>query len=169
MGTLALAKTPPSLPVSDGVKRSVPEPCESVELPQVKSGPVLLLLPLAVRHAALPPLAGAVGSDNEPAGPSTVLSWNGWSNRTVPAARALGADAVIPAVIMLSTSVTDTAHGIIRRTSRETVITRLLFRVARSVLRVNRPGVGAHVAVRLRRGRSGRPARQSGHHLQDND
>jgi hypothetical protein len=38
-------------------------------------------------------------------------------------------------VIMLSTSVTDTAHNIIRRTSRETTITRLLFRVARSVLR----------------------------------
>ena len=130
-----LAKMPPSLPVSAGVKRSLPEPLLSVELPQVNSGPVVLVLPLAVRHALLPPPTGAVGRDTDPAGPSTVLSWNGWLNRTVPAASALGADAAIPAVIMLSTSVTDTAHGIIRRTSRETIITRLLFRVARSVLR----------------------------------
>ena len=67
------------------MKRSLPEPLLSVELPQVNSGPVVLLLPLAVRHAALGGV-GAVGSDTDPAGPSTVLSWNGWLNRTVPAA-----------------------------------------------------------------------------------
>ena len=68
--------------------------------------------------------------------------------------------AAIPAVIMLSTSVTDTAHGIIRRTSRETTITRLLFRVARSVLR----GIGLPSARTSRSGsdvadRAGLPGR----------
>ena len=67
----------------------MPEPCESVELLQLASG-FVVALPAAVRHAALVPV-GAVGSDTEPAGPSTVLSWNGWLNRTVPAASALGA------------------------------------------------------------------------------
>jgi hypothetical protein len=50
---------------------------------QLASG-FLVVLPAADRQTALVPLAGA-GTDTEPAGPSTVLSWNGWLNSTVPA------------------------------------------------------------------------------------
>src|SRR5882724_12227679 len=95
VGTLVLANTPPSCPVTAWVRRSLPEPCASVGAPQLASG-FLTALPAAVRHAALPPPTGAVGMDTDPAGPSTVLSLNGWLNRTVPAADAVGADAATP-------------------------------------------------------------------------
>src|SRR5580700_4620873 len=84
VGTLVLAKTPPSWVVVAGVRRSLPEPCASVAVVQLATG-LAVAFPAALRHAALVPV-GAVGRDNEPAVPSTVLSWNGWLNSTVPVA-----------------------------------------------------------------------------------
>jgi len=95
----------------------LPEPCASVGAPQLASG-FLTALPAAVRHAALVP-AGAVGMDTDPAGPSTMLSWNGWLNRTVPAADALGADTAIPMVTVVTTIIMATARDVIRLASRE--------------------------------------------------
>ena len=75
---------------------------------QLASG-LAVALPAADRQAALVPV-GAAGIDTEPAGPSTVLSWNGWLNSTVPAAKALGADTVTPTAIALINSVTARAR-----------------------------------------------------------
>lgn len=95
----------------------------------------MFLLPEAVRQAKLPPPTGAVGRDTDPAGPSTVLSWKGWLNRTVPpAADAVGAGAAIPAVTVPITSSTTAARDVIRWAIREKTIPRLLFRVASSAL-----------------------------------
>ncbi len=128
-----LANTPPSSPVTAWVKRSVPEPCVSVGAAQLASG-FLVALPTAVRHAKLLPPAPGAGRDTDPTGPSTVLSWKGWLNKTVPAADALGAGATIPTVTMLITRSTAAAGDTIRRASREKTIPRLLFRVASSAL-----------------------------------
>src|ERR1700733_9975000 len=84
VGMLVLAKTPPSWVCELAVRRSLPEPCASVPVGQLASG-LAVALPAAVRQATLVPV-GDVGRDNEPAAPSTVLSWNGWLNSTVPAA-----------------------------------------------------------------------------------
>ncbi len=83
------AKIAPFWPVVFGVSRSFPEPWASVLVGQLPSG-VPEALPAAVRQASLVP----DGSDTAPAGPSTLLSWNGWLNSTVPAAEAPRADAV---------------------------------------------------------------------------
>ncbi len=85
---LVPANTPPSRDVAADVKRSLPEPCGSVEVLQLASG-FLVALPAADRQAELVP-AGAAGIDAVPAGPSTVLSWNGWLNSTVPPAALAG-------------------------------------------------------------------------------
>src|ERR1700733_15608958 len=103
VGTLVLAKTPPSWVNAFDVSRSLPEPCGSVGVVQLARG-LAVALPAGERQAALVPV-GAAGSDTEPAGPSTVLSWNGWLNNTVPAAKALGGDTVVatPATLIKST------------------------------------------------------------------
>jgi hypothetical protein len=90
----------------------LPEPCGSVELGQLASG-LAVALPAADRQASLVPV-GDAGIDTEPAGPSTVLSWNGWLNSTVPAADAFGADTAMPAVTPLISSVTARARRSIR-------------------------------------------------------
>jgi hypothetical protein len=95
----------------------LPEPCASVKVGQLASG-LAVALPAAVRHAVLPLAAGAVGSASDPAGPSRVLSWNGWLNSTVPAADAFGADTVIPTAPTLITSVTAIARATVRWASR---------------------------------------------------
>ena len=144
-----LANTPPSSPVSAWVKRSLPEPCVSVGAAQLASG-FLVALPAAVRQAKLLPPAPGAGRDTDPTGPSTVLSWNGWLNRTVPDADALGAGAAaIPTVTIPITSSTAAAGDVIRWAIREKTILRLLFRVASSVLEG-----GAAFRRRERRGRA---------------
>ena len=130
-----LLNAPPSSPVKAWVKRSVPRPCESVGALQVNRGPVLFLLPEAVRQAKLLPPALAVGRDTDPTGPSTVLSWNGWLNRTVPAADARGACTAIPMVTKPITSITATAGDTVRLASGQRTILRLLSRVASLVLK----------------------------------
>jgi len=95
----------------------LPEPCKSVTVGQLASG-LAVALPAAVRHAVLPLTAGAVGRDTDPAVPSTVLSWNGWLNRTMPAASAFGACTATPAVTMLVSSITAAARDTIRRARR---------------------------------------------------
>src|SRR5450432_35752 len=103
MGRLVVANTPPSRLVTFEVRRSFPEPCASVEVLQLASG-FLTAFPAADRQTELVP-DGDVGTDTEPAGPSTVLSWNGWLNSVVPAASALGAAAVIlTAAALISSS-----------------------------------------------------------------
>jgi hypothetical protein len=104
VGTLVLLKMPPSWVVVAEVRRSVPEPCVSDVVGQLASG-LAVALPAAVRQAELVTV-GDAGIDTDPAGPSTVLSWNGWLNSTVPAAAALGAGATIPTVTALITSST---------------------------------------------------------------
>src|ERR1700691_4510783 len=113
VGTVPLAKTAPTLPPVSGVRRSVPEPCVAVAVGQLASG-LAVALPAAVRHAALVPLCAA-GNETEPAGPSTVLSWNGWLNSTVPDAKALGADAAIPTATELTNNVMAAARATVRR------------------------------------------------------
>src|ERR1700683_4881802 len=131
------------------VSRSLPAPCASVAVGQVASG-LAVALPAAVRHAVLPLAAGAVGSDTDPAVPSTVLSWNVWLNSTVPAAaRARGADNVVPTATALIRSVAAVARATIRRVRRR-AISRLLFRLS-----AGRPG--AKQPFRLR-GPGGRAA-----------
>ena len=117
----------------------------SVASPQLASG-FLMALPAADRQAVLVPV-GAVGIDTDPAGPSTVLSWNGWLNSTVPAAKALGADTAVATAAVLITSMTATARDTIRSTRREKGIHRLLLRVASLALR--------RAAAFRRRGRGG--------------
>jgi len=136
VGTLVLANAPPP----DREDRGEAEPARALRIVRGDAAGerVLGRVAAADRHAKLPPPFGAVGSDTDPAGPSTVLSWNGWLNRTVPAASALGA-AAMATVISPITSMTATAHDIIRRTSRALIITRLLFRIAGSVPRADRP------------------------------
>ena len=63
----------------------MPEPWVSFGDGQLASG-LAVELPDAVRQAEFVTPLGAVGTDTEPAGPSTVLSLNGWLNSTVPAA-----------------------------------------------------------------------------------
>ena len=82
-------------------------------LGQLASG-LAVALPAAERQAALVPL-GAAGSDTEPAAPSTVLSWNGWLNSTVPDAKALGAATVIPTAVTLINSTIAAARDTARR------------------------------------------------------
>src|SRR5580700_10282037 len=109
VGTLVLAKIAPTFPPVSGVRRSLPEPCASVAVGQLASG-LAVGLPAAVRQAALAP----VGSDTDPAGPSTVLSWNGWLNNTVPAAKAFGAATVIAAVAPVTSSAATVTRDTIR-------------------------------------------------------
>src|SRR5579872_5677416 len=97
VGTLVLAKTPPSWVVVLGVRRSLPEPWASVAVEQLASG-LAVAWPAAVRQAELVPV-GDAGRDNEPAVPSTVLSWNGWSNSTVPVAAFAASSVGTPAAI----------------------------------------------------------------------
>jgi len=123
-----LAKMPPSWVVRLGVSRSFPEPCASVAVGQLASG-LAVVLPAALRQATLVPV-GAVGIDTEPAGPSTVLSWNGWLNSTVPAAKASGADTVIPTATVLISSSTAVVRDTARRASREKAIPRLLLKLS---------------------------------------
>src|SRR3984885_12481128 len=116
VGTLVLANTPPSWVNALDVNRSLPEPCGSVVVVQLASG-LATALPAADRQATLV-LVGVAGIDTEPAGPSTVLSWNGWLNSTVPAARALGAIAAVPATAALISSVAAATRDTTRRASR---------------------------------------------------
>jgi hypothetical protein len=132
VGTLVLLNAPPSSPVTAWVKRSLPEPCASVGALQLASG-FLVALPAAVRHAKLLPPAPGAGRDTDPVEPSTVSSWNGWLNRTVPAASALGADTVVPTVTALITSITAAARDTIRLASGEKTIPCLLSGLSRSV------------------------------------
>jgi len=77
---------PPTLPPESGVSLSVPEPWLSFGDGQLASG-FAVELPEAVRQAEFAaPLAVELGTDTEPAGPSTVLSLNGWLKSTVPEA-----------------------------------------------------------------------------------
>src|ERR1700722_8713039 len=131
VGTLVLANTPPSSPVTAWVKRSLPEPCVSVGKLHVASG-FLVALPAAVRQAKLAPPAPGVGRETDPAGPSTVLSWKGWLNRTVPAADALGAGAAIATLTVPMTSSTAVAREVIRWAIREKTIPRPRVQVASS-------------------------------------
>ena len=108
-----LAKTPPSRPVPLDVRRSLPEPCASVAVVQLASG-LAVAFPAADRQATLV-LVGVAGKATEPAGPSTVLSWNGWLNSTVPDAKALGADTAIPNPTELTSSVIAAARATICR------------------------------------------------------
>ena len=93
---------------------------------QLASG-FLMALPAADRQATLA-LVGVAGSDTDPAGPSTVLSWNGWLNSTVPDAKALGADAAIPTATALISSVVAATRDTGRRAERGKAIPRLLSR-----------------------------------------
>src|SRR3984885_12950651 len=113
VGTLVLAKIPPSRPAPLDVRRSLPEPCASVGAAQLASG-FAVLLPAADRQATLV-LVGVAGTETHPAGPSTVLSWNGWLNSTVPDAKALGAATVIPTVAALINATTAAARDTTRR------------------------------------------------------
>src|SRR5258708_25424376 len=108
---LVPANTPPSRDVAADVKRSLPEPCGSVEVLQLASG-FLVALPAADRQAELVP-AGAAGIDAVPAGPSTVLSWNGWLNSTVPPA-ALAGDPDVATTTAHITSAAARAQATIR-------------------------------------------------------
>jgi len=130
VGMLVLAKTPPSWVVVACVSRSLPEPCASVAVGQVANG-LAVALPAADRQAVLIPVAGEVGSDTDPAEPSTVLSWNDWLNRTVPAASAFGACTITPTVTTLIIRVTAAARATIRRARGEKGICRLLFTAVR--------------------------------------
>src|ERR1700733_9228842 len=113
VGTLVLAKIPPSRPAPLDVRRSLPEPCASVAVAQLANG-LAAALPAADRQATLV-LVGVAGNETEPAEPSTVLSWNGWLNSTVPDANALGADAAIPIPAELTSSVIAAARATIGR------------------------------------------------------
>src|ERR1700722_430293 len=114
--TLVLAKIPPSRPVPADVSRSLPEPCASFAVVQLASG-LAELFPAADRQTTLV-LVGVAGIDTDPAGPSTVLSWNGWLKSTVPAARALGAIAAVPAGAALISNAAAATRDPTRRASR---------------------------------------------------
>src|SRR5689334_1522362 len=124
MGTAVLAKIPPSRLVLALVKRSLPEPWLSAELEQLASG-FLVEFPDAVRHAELVPV-GAVGTVTEPAEPSTVRSWNGWLNSTVPAAWASGAATVNGTTMALASSSTAVTRARARRAAARKARPRLL-------------------------------------------
>ena len=113
MGTLVLAKTPPSWPVAAEVRRSLPEPCASVEVVQLASG-FLVALPAADRQAKL--ATGRCGGERHRSGRAVYgVVVERLVEQHRPRREALGADTVTSTATALISSVAATARDTMRR------------------------------------------------------